>query len=841
MDSGYRHVLCLPRQAMTLQLPSGLAQDFRFASRQLLRAPGFTLAAVATLALGIGINTAAFTIYESIALKPLAVRDPASLLRIVATRDAGRVRLSYADVTEIRTGTRAFASLIATSGPEPFEAARSGATAPEILAARFVSPEFFTTLGVTAALGRTFGPGDLQSVVLSDEAWRQRFQGASDVVGRTLTIRGTTLVVLGVTGPAFGGTGAPAAAPDLWIPLDLEPTLRPGVDWIHDAAQRPWEALGRLAPGVSLAQARAELAVVATRLPPIDKRPVTLDAQRASFFQTDSGEFSTFGAVSPVVLVAVALLLVIACVNLVNLVAARNASRAREISVRLALGASRARLARLLCAESVLLGFLGGGVGLVASWELTGLLRQWIRVTLPRLTGNPAGLFLDFSVDWRVLAYTLSLAIGVALIVGLAPARASARADVNAVLKQGTSSTEAPGLWRRRHWLVTFQVAGCLALLTAAGLLLAGVRRSRVADPGFDAAHTLVLSLDAPAGGYSTAGAAEAANLVRRLRSLPGVRNVAWASHAPYMGHALLTYSEPGGAVRTLATNRVSDSYFETLDIPILAGRGFTPGEVARHSPVLVLSEAAARRYWPGESPVGRSVDRFPWLAGPDSQTYTVIGVAKDVRGTFLSKVDEGFAYYPSAPSPGSTFLLRTRASPAAAVREVVHALAEFAPGLPARAHLVPLEDGPVALQRLMASLPAATAGGLALLGLLLAAVGLYGLVAQVVARRTRDIGIHMALGAQRRQVLTLILRTTLPPAMRGVALGSCGAAGLSVLLAKAVVIPDMPDFTYGAGAFAPAVFAAVLAVLAAVIGIAALVPARRATRVDPMQALRHD
>ena len=387
---------------MTLQLPSGLAQDFRFASRQLLRAPGFTLAAVATLALGIGINTAAFTIYESIALKPLAVRDPASLLRIVATRDAGRVRLSYADVTEIRTGTRAFASLIATSGPEPFEAARSGATAPEILAARFVSPEFFTTLGVTAALGRTFGPGDPQSVVLSDEAWRQRFQGAWDVVGRTLTIRGTTLVVLGVTGPAFGGTGAPAAAPDLWIPLDLEPTLRPGVDWVHDAAQRPWEALGRLAPGVSLAQARAELAVVATRLPPIDKRPVTLDAQRASFFQTDSGEFSTFGAVSPVVLVAVALLLVIACVNLVNLVAARNASRAREISVRLALGASRARLARLLCAESVLLGFLGGVVGLGASWELTGLLRQWIRVTLPHLTGRPVPRFLDRLARARV-------------------------------------------------------------------------------------------------------------------------------------------------------------------------------------------------------------------------------------------------------------------------------------------------------------------------------------------------------------------------------------------------------------------------------------------------------
>src|SRR5437764_15316494 len=201
----------------------------------------------------------------------------------------------------------------------------------------------------------------------------------------------------------------------------------------------------------------------------------------------------------------------------------------------------------------------------------------------------------------------IALVNEVCWIVCIGPARASARSDVSGVHKQGTSSTEAPGMWRRRHWLVTFQVAGCLALLTAAGLLLAGVRRSRVADPGFDAAHTLVLSLDAPAGGYSTAGAAEAANLVRRLRSLPGVRNVAWASPAPYMGHALLTYSEPGGAVRTLATNRVSDSYFETLDIPILGGRGFTPGQVARHRAVLVLSEAAARRYWPGESPVGRS------------------------------------------------------------------------------------------------------------------------------------------------------------------------------------------------------------------------------------------
>lgn len=829
--------------ALVAELVEGLVRDLRYAARQLARTPGFTLIAVATLALGIGVNTAAFTVYESVALKPLAVRDPHQLVRVSASADLSPVDLPYSAFEDIQRDVHSLSSVIATSGPQSLVGMSPGETESRILSGRFVSPEYFTALGVSAVLGRTFGPADENTVVLSHEGWRHLFHSARDVVGATITVRNVPLVIVGVTGPAFGGTGSPPAVPDLWVPSSLCHALLPGVDWIHDAAQRPWQVLGQLAPGATVAQASAELGVLAHRLAPIDGQQITLAARTATFFQADSGEFAVFGSVSRIAMVAVGLLLLIGCVNLVNLLVARNSTREREVAVRLALGASRGRIARLLCAESALLGLGGGAAGLLLSWWLCSWLRDWALTTLARVTGGLTGVFLDLSLDGRVLAYTAGLSLAVGVIVGVSPALRAARGDVNAVLKQGTTGTEGPEFWRRRHWLVTAQIALCLVLLTAGGILVSGVRRSRVVDPGFDVTHVLLLWLD-PAAQPATpvARAARYGELVRQLREVPEVRTIAWSSHAPFVGHSLRSFRSETGEQHTFATNAVSADYLDALGIPLLAGRTFRAQEIEQHSPVVIISESIARRYWPGVDPVGRSVADYPWLAGPDSAPYTVIGVAKDVRGTYLSRVDDGYEYFPQPlAASGGMFVIGTRSPPAAAARAVLTALSSMDPVLPSQAHLMPLGAGPLELQRLMATLPGAAVSSLALLGLLLASVGLFGVVSQVVARRTRDIGIHMALGAHRHQVVGLVMRSTLRPVVWGGAIGLCGALAVSALFARLLVLPDMPDLTYGAGAFNPAVFAGVLGVLLIVVTAACVLPAHRAASVDPAQVLRQE
>jgi putative ABC transport system permease protein len=821
----------------------GLAQDLRFALRQLARSPVFTLAAMATLSLGIGINTAAFTVYESVALKPLAAHAPRELVRVIATQDQTPVDLPYAAFESIQRDARSLRGLLATSGPQQLVVRLSEETESRALTGRFVSDEYFSVLGVSPELGRTFAPGDENVVVLSDDTWRRLFNADANVVGKTLTAQGIPLVIVGVTSPAFGGTGSPPSVPDCWIPLSLQRALLPAVDWIHDPTQHPWQVLARLAPGVNLAQASAELAVLAPRLAPIDGKPVALTARRATFFQTDSGEFAVFGSVSRIVMVAVGLLLLIGCMNLVTLLAARNATRGRELTMRLALGASRGRIARLLIAESALLGLGGGAGGLLLSWWLCHGLHEWVLRTLARVTGEPAGLFLNLSVDTRVLAYTAVLSLVVGVAVGVSPALRAARADVGAILKQGSTGTEGPGIWRQRYWLLTAQIALCLVLLTAGGLLVSGVRRSRRVDPGFDVGHVLLLWLD-PAAQPPTAAGRMALydDLARRLALLPDVKAVAWSSYVPFVGHSLRTFSAADGVRHTFAINQVSSDYLAAVGIPLVAGRTFSAREVEQGSPVVIISEAVARRYWPGADPVGKTLADYPWLAGPDSAPYTVIGVAKDVRGTYLSRVDEGYEYFPQPLAQArGMFVIGTRGRPEDAGHAVLTTLSGIDPLLPSQVRLMPLATGPLELQRLLAGLPGAVASTLALLGLLLASVGLFGLVSQVVARRVREIGIRMALGARQDQVVALVLRTTLRPVGWGVALGLCGAVAVSGLLAWLLVLPDMPDLTYGGGAFNPLVFAAVLGVLLGVVAVAAIIPARRATQVDPVQALRQE
>ena len=822
-----------------------IVADVMHAVRQLRRAKAFSLAAIATIALGIGLNTAAFTIFDAVALRPLAVRAPAELVRIVRADDQSTGDyLRYSDVERLARDDRALASVIATSAPQGLVATLDGESAENAraVAARFVSPDFFQALGVAPERGRAFAPGESQVAVVSHAFWTRRLAADPAAVGRTINIGGTQLTIVGVAPRAFTGTGLPPMVPDLWVPLDMQPVLIPGADWRTDDAHRDWQVLARLRPGTTLGQASTALAVVSRDLPPIDNAPMVLRAKAATLFQADAGEFDTFVQAGIVVMAAVALLLAIGCVNLVSLISARNSSRARDVNLRIALGASRARIAWQLCAESALLGAAGGAAGIAVAALLTRRLDAWLTESLERVVGTGATFALDLTPNWHVVAYggTLALVIGVA--VGIWPAVSASRRNAAEILKQGGTATEGGARWGLRNVLLATQVAGSLVLLTGAAMLFHGVSASRTVDPGFDVARALVVAVDVKSlGPAADARVAQLRRITSRIEAAPDVRAVAWTTNPPFVGHRLRNGNDGIGPI-TIGRDYVASSYFDAFSIPLVAGRAFTRDEAERGAAVVVISASLAQRYWPGQDPIGHSTAERPFLNADDNRAYTIVGVARDVRHTWLSRPDAGFEYFPLAlaASPG-LLIVGTRGAAAAALGATRNALAAVDPALPLRTTIVTMEDGPMAVQRLMAAAPATLASALAAFGLILTAVGLYGVVAQMVVRRTREIGIRTALGATRRGVLMTVARHTLRPVAWGAAIGAVGAVGVSVALAALVRIPDAPDLTYGRGAFDPVAFLAVFGALITVVVAAMAVPAARAMRVDPLVALRDD
>jgi predicted permease len=803
----------------------------RYAFRTLRRSPGFVLVAILTLSLGIGINTTVFSIYESVALKPIAARAPKQLVRISGTQGD---RFSWQEYDEIRAHSRSLSGVIATSTPQTF----SGTS--QVFQARLVSDSYFDVLGVTAHLGRGFVPGEREAVVLSHDFWQGAFDGDAAIVGRSLRVQGVDLTVVGVAPEKFAGTGVPPRMPDLWIPLAAQPELMHGVEWQRNPDARPLEVLGRLAPGAAADQASAELDILGRTWDKVDGQPQRLRARAATFFQTDTGEFETFGQVCAVLMVAVGLILAIGGINLVNLLFARHATREREFAVRLSLGAGRRQLIRQLCTESVLVSLAGGAVGLSLSLFACDWIRTVTLRALERVSGGALGFHLDLAPDWRVFAYTAALSLLAGLAIGVWPALQASNGDVHVALKRGGGGSEQGyrGLWTRRNLLVSAQVAACLMLLDGAALLFQGAWRSGSVDPGFEMKHLLVVGVD-PSGAASTAAARD--GVIRKLReriaALPQVASVAEAFNPPLLGHASAQFETETGKNVPCGDNVVSSGYFATLGVPLLAGRDFRPEEAEQRAPVVLISERAAREAWPGQNPLGREI-KLPPRIHPEVRVRraTVIGVVANVHSTFLSKPDQPFVYF---PGPLGNELVRTRTSPGAAARAVLETLSEIDPRLPASTFVISMEDGPFEVQRMMAEAPATASIILGTLALVLAAVGVFGLVWQLVARRTREIAIRMALGAGRRDVTKLVLAQTLRPVALGAAAGLAGAAGVSALLARMVVAPDMPDLTYGVGAFQPLAFCVVLAVLAAVVVAACLGPLRTAARIAPADALR--
>jgi predicted permease len=795
--------------------------DVRYAARSLRRSPAFALAAILTLALGIGGTTVIFSIINAVLLRPLPVEEPGRLIALTGTDERGRSSssFSYPEYLRFRDEGRALAGLAAFS----FESfSLRGPEGPVAVAGSLVSGNYFDVLRVRPAVGRFFLPeegarGAAPVAVLSWAAWQSRFAGDPGIVGRAVVLNGKPVTVVGVAPRGFGGT-INVLSFDLWLPLEAYPQLvasfrldHPGHSFLQLA--------GRLAPGATIPQARSELA---GRLrAPFSPEGRTLKDVRVAPLTGLPGEGRAGVMGAGALLMTVALLvLFIACVNVVGMLLARASVRRREVAIRLAVGAGRGRLVRQLLTESVLLWLLGGAAGLLlASW-----LGRAIPALLPPLP-EAARLALDLGVDARVLAFALGISLLSGVGFGLAPALQATRPGAVPALRSGGQVEGRRGS-RLRDAFVVGQLAVALLLLVSAGLFLRSLWHSRVADPGFDPDGVVAAGIDLDLHGYKDdQGRAFFHQLAARLREVPGVESVGLATAVPLSGMENRTTVTAGGTEeRSLGYTVVSPGYLKTLRIPLLRGRDFADADAPGAPPVVIVSEALAREYWPGQDPVGKQLRT-------GAEPMEVIGVVRDVQDQTMGQRPSPFMYLPLTQSyePAATVLVRGRGGPGAAlaaVRREVHALD---PNLPLMMEL-PLRQMIVSLapQPLLATL----IGGFGVVGLILASVGVYGVVAYLVAQRTKEIGIRMALGAARRDVLRLVMGRGARLALVGMAIGTAAALGLTRFLRGLLVGVTPAD---------PATFAGVVILLGAVVLLASWLPARRAARVDPMTALRSE
>ena len=825
-----------------------LAHDVRYALRWLSRSPGFAIVAILSLGVGIGCNTAIFAVVDALLLRPLPVRDPSRLVDLYTSGADGDTYStnSLPDLLDYRQQKDVFSDV---AGYSPMFAGVSRGDRARLVLGEIVTGNYFSTLGVSARLGRTLLPEDdapdaTRTVVLSNRYWQREFGGESGAIGKTLRIRGQEFTVVGVLDDDFTGM-VPMLAPEIWLPVRFAGEVEPaginesvpsptGSTRLDRRGQRWLFVKARLTPGTSVEQARANLDVVAARLraehPQTNKdRRITVRPTADTRLHPEADRMLAW-IVSGTML-AVALVLVIACANVAGMLLARAAARQREIAIRLAVGAGRGRLVRQLLTESLILGVLGAGVGLVlASW-LTRLLTTF---QLPIL---PIALSLDLRLDTRVLTFTAGVALLTGIFAGLAPALRATRANLVWDLKGDTAGARVGGRsWSARDVLVVGQIAVTIVLLVTAGLLVRSLLAASKADVGFPTGGLAIVSADTGMLRYTPERSQQYwSEVTRRIEAIPGVQRVALASRLPFsLNFSRQNIAVPGRqkAADEMGTSinsaTVSPAYFETLGISVLEGRAFSESDRPSDRRVAIVNEFFARTYWPGDTAIGRIVYERTLGSG---RTFEIVGV---VANHTLNTVGETAqpAIYLSAtqrPSGYNVIVARTATNDAALVSLMRETLLGLEPDL------LLMESQTMTTQIQGMLLPvrvaAALVTGFSGLGLALAAVGLYGIIAFSVAQRTREIGIRMAVGARPGTVVRLVLR-------QGLALVAIGLAVGAVLGALATQI--VAGMLYGVSVADPMAWGAAAAVLLGAAMLANAVPAYRAVRIDPVRALRN-
>jgi putative ABC transport system permease protein len=805
-----------------------LLHDLRYALRALRRSPGFALVAVLTLALGIGLNTAIFSVVNGVLLRPLPFRAPDQLVRLhhVHPEEAAEGGpFSPQDLEDLQGGASGFESLAAYLYQEGNASLRlTGEGEPSQVQVAHVSREFFPLLGVNAAAGRTLRaeenvPGADRVVVLSDALWRSRYDGDPSLVGRTLTLRGEPFTVVGIMPPSFS---FPDNSAEAWVPLSLI-----GEDDIPRERGLRWmNVVGRLRPGTSPETALASVNSVLVRL--AQEHAESNEGWGRARLETLRE--AVVGPVAPALMVllgTVALVLLVACANLANLLLARASAREREIAIRTAMGAGRGRLVRQMLTESLVLALLGGALGLAMAGAGVRALLVLSAGTIPR--PNEVG------IDGRVAAFALLLSVATAVLFGLVPALRAARGATAQTLRDGgRGGTERRGAGTRAA-LVLAQTAAAMVLLVGAGLLVNSFWRLLNVDPGFRSDNVLVASFEIPGDRYDSGDKINAyrGEVMRLVGEVPGVEAVGSAKTQPLRGggepyeFTLPGRSGPDAKVTPgSGTMMVTPGYFEALSIPLVRGRAFDARDELAESPyVLMINQAAARRWFPGTDPVGQSLQM-------GTLTFTVIGVAGDVRNEGLASAPQPAVYFPSsiAPRRATQLFIRTTGDPAALAGAVRRAIRTADPQQPITS-LRTMESAmaeSVAQPRfftLILSLFGAVA-------VFLAALGLYGVVAYTVTRRTPEIGIRMALGARAGEVVRMVIGRSALPTAAGILAGTVAALLLSRLMASMLFEVRPAD---------PVTFTAAAALLAVIALVASWLPARRAARIQPTHALRGD
>ncbi len=811
-----------------------LFHDLRFGFRRLIKTPGFAIIAILSLALGIGANTAVFSLVNLILLRPLPVADPEEVVSVSAVgKDGAMAAFSYPNYIDFRDRNEVLSGLLVYRFVV-MSLSRSGNN--EKVWGYLVSGNYFDTLGVKPALGRTFLPEEDRTrlshpvAVISHSLWQTRFGGDPSVVNSDVLINGRKFKVIGVAPAGFKGTEV-IYTPEIYVPLAMQKWIEPESDYLDNRNDSNMFAVGRLKPGVSAAQAEASLNLLAAQLAkdyPNENEGLRIQVIPPGFVLPQLR--NAMLGVSAALMGLVALVLLIACVNLANLLLARGAERGKEIAIRLSIGASRARIVRQLLTESVALAVMGGVAGMA--------LAQWI-IDLILAMKPPIGvpITLEPHVDWRVLIFSGLVSVITGVLFGLVPALQATKPDLVPALKDAAPQSGVRHSWLRGG-LVVAQVAVSLVLLIAAGLTLRALQRLRAMNPGFNPENALMMNFDLSLQGYQKdAGVQLRKQLLDRVESLPGAQSASITDFMPlsmsYNGTTILIEGRPqerGVNAPSAMYANVGLKYFETIGAPLLAGRDLNEQDQEGKTRSVVVNETFARKFFPGANPIENALGK-QFRTSPERQPWQIVGVAKDGKYWTIGEDPQAFVWFPIGDQLAFNYLLvRTSAKPETVIGAILAEFRRLDPNLPVTDVKTLTEH--MSISFFPARAFAALLSAFGLLALTLAAIGIFGVMSYAVSQRTREIGVRMALGAGAKDIFKLVIGRGLSLTLIGVGIG------LALAFAGTRLISSL---LYYVSAVDPLAFAGVTLLLAVVAFLACYFPARRAMKTDPMIALRYE